>query len=176
VDRDGVLNRDRDDYVKDLTELEIFPWTPAAIVRANRAGYEVAVVSNQQGVGLGLVTREHLDEITDAIRRTVLEAGGTIAAFLYCTHLASEGCDCRKPKPGMLKELQREFGFSMDEAYFVGDSQSDLKAARAAGCGSVLVLSGHTKAEDLPGLPHQPDHVCAHLGEAVDWIVSRDRP
>jgi len=174
IDRDGVVNADREDYVKNVSELVIFDWAPPAIARASQAGYSVAIVSNQQGVARGLITEADLAAIETEILRQVHAAGGEIVAFEYCKHLAEENCDCRKPKPGMLLDLQRRFGFSLKDTPYIGDSPKDVQAALAAGCRSILVLSGYTNIGLVPVLPDQPDLVCAHLGEAIDWILTHD--
>lgn len=171
LDRDGVINRDRDDYVKSLEELEVFPWAPSAIAEANHSGYRVAVVSNQQAVAKGLLTLEGLRQIEQAILAEVRAAGGEIEAFRYCTHLSSEGCECRKPKPGMISDLQRTYGFEPRETFFIGDTEKDVLAARAAGCRPLLVLSGHVQREDVAGLTQQPEGVFENLGEAVRWVL-----
>lgn len=173
IDRDGVINADRDDYVKNVHELVVFDWAPPAIARANQAGYSVAVVSNQQGVGKGIISEEDLIGIEGAIRRGVEEAGGRIETFSYCRHLKAEGCACRKPAPGMILDLHKRFGFDLARTYYVGDTPKDVQAARAAGCGAVLVLSGYTSIDLVPLLPDAPDQVCAHLGEAIDWVIQR---
>lgn len=171
LDRDGVINRDRDDYVKGLDELEIFPWAPQAIAEANHSGYRVAVVSNQQAVAKGLLTPEGLRRIEQAILVEVQAAGGEIEAFRYCTHLASDGCECRKPKPGMILDLQRTYGFELRETFFIGDTEKDMLAGRAAGCRPLLVLSGHVRRGQIEHLAEQPEAVFEHLGEAVRWVV-----
>ncbi len=176
LDRDGVINADRDDYVKNVGELVIFPWAPPAIARLCRAGFRIAVVSNQQGVGRGHVQEEDLQAIERAIRSAVVEAGGEIAAFRYCRHLSSDGCDCRKPKPGMILDLQREFALELSETFYVGDTWKDVVAAHAAGCRSLLVLTGHTRPEDVPSLPAQPEAVFPTLAEAVEFILRPPSP
>ena len=100
LDRDGVLNEDRDDYVKNVSELKVFPCVPDAIRRLNDAGFEVFVVSNQQGVAKGVISESDLQAIQAEITRRVTEAGGRISGFYYCKHLAADDCACRKPKPG----------------------------------------------------------------------------
>ena len=176
LDRDGVINRDREDYVKSLSELEVFRWAPSAIAAAYRSGYRVAVVSNQQAVAKGLLTLEGLHQIEQAIVAAVHAAGGEIEAFRYCTHLSSDGCECRKPKPGMILDLQRTYGFEPRETFFIGDTEKDVLAARAAGCRPLLVLSGHVQREDLAGLAQQPECVFEHLGEAVRWVLQVGSP
>lgn len=176
LDRDGVINEVvRGGYVTDVEGVRLIPGAAAAIAELNGAGYGVAVVSNQQCVGKGLLSLDGLTEISAAIRDAVeRESGGRIDDFFYCPHLASEECACRKPRPGLLIQAQERFGFDLSETYFVGDSYGDVATAGNAGCRSVLVLSGldaeRYRAGEPP--PHPPEHVAADLQAAVRYILA----
>ena len=176
LDRDGVLNEAvRDGYVTGVEMLRLLPGAAEAIARLNRNGFEAIVVSNQQCVGKGILSQEGLAAITEALGDAIEEvAGGVVADFLYCTHLSSDGCLCRKPKPGLLLEAQRRYGFDLATTYFVGDSFSDLLTAAAAGCPSIFVLSGLDAQRYTAGepFPHAPAHIARDLSEAVDWILA----
>jgi D-glycero-D-manno-heptose 1,7-bisphosphate phosphatase len=148
LDRDGVLNRNRADYVKDCSELEVFPQAIEAVRRLVQAGYRILVVTNQQCVAKGIVPPERLEEIHAALRTRFAEGGGRIDGFYVCTHLAEVGCECRKPAPGLIRRAQREWAFEPRETWAVGDAPSDLRAARAVGCRAVLVRTGI--AAELP--------------------------
>jgi len=171
LDRDGVINEDRDDYVKNTHELKVFPGVPESIRKLNDAGYAVFVISNQQGVAKGIIAEMDLFAIQNEIARRVESVGGKIAGFYYCTHLSSENCSCRKPKPGMILQAAREHEIDLAESFMIGDSEKDVFAGRNAGCGTILVLSGHvgTKGSMEPGCA--PDHVAPDLKEAVDWVL-----
>jgi D-glycero-D-manno-heptose 1,7-bisphosphate phosphatase len=127
-------------------------------------------------VGKGLITREQLDELSEYVAGRIRESsGGEIAEFFYCPHLASVGCACRKPKPGLVLQAQRKYGFDPAQTYLVGDSYKDLAAACAAGCPSIFVLGGNDadryhEGEEPPG---PPAVVVNHLGEAADFIIDR---
>ena len=171
LDRDGVINEDRDDYVKSVAELQVFPYVPQAIRRLNEAGFEVMVISNQQGVAKGLISESDLRAIQNEITRQVSEGGGRIAAFYYCKHLAADDCACRKPKPGLLQLAARENGIDLGQTFMIGDSARDVLAGQCAGCRTVLVLSGMFKREDAERLPYQPEHIADDLASAVEYVI-----
>lgn len=171
LDRDGVINEDRDDYVKNTHELKIFPRVPDSVRKLNDAGFAVFVISNQQGVAKGLIAEMDVYAIQNEIARRVEAVGGRIAGFYYCMHMASEKCSCRKPQPGMILRAAREHDIDLGESYMIGDSEKDIVAGKSAGCGTVLVLTGHTKQHEAPALESQPDHLAEGLGEAVEWVL-----
>ncbi len=171
LDRDGVINHDRDDYVKNTRELRVFPYVPDAIRRLNQAGIDVYVISNQQGIAKGVVLEDDLRKIEEEIVRQVEAVGGRISGFYYCKHLSSEKCLCRKPQPGMLRTASKDHGIDLNTSIMIGDSERDLMAAKNAGCRAVLVLSGAVKSDDLEHLPCAPDFVARDLAEAVDYVL-----
>ena len=172
LDRDGVINEDRDDYVKRVDELKVFSFVPAAIRRVNDAGFEVIVVSNQQGVARGLISEADLQAIQAEIARLVDEAGGRIAGFYYCRHLSSEHCPCRKPRPGMLLKAAEEHGLDLSRSVMIGDSEKDAVAGREAGCKTVLVLTGSLTARGAAEIDCKPDYVAQDLREASEYVVN----
>ncbi|HEX4329788.1 MAG TPA: D-glycero-beta-D-manno-heptose 1,7-bisphosphate 7-phosphatase [Burkholderiales bacterium] len=142
LDRDGVINEDSDMFVKSAAEWRPLPGSAEAIARLNHAGYRVAVATNQSGIGRGLFEMATLNAMHDKMHRLVAQAGGRIDAVFYCPHTADMGCDCRKPKPGMLLEIAKRFDTELAGVPVVGDSLRDLQAASAAKCETVLVKSG----------------------------------
>ncbi|MBI4575127.1 MAG: HAD-IIIA family hydrolase [Planctomycetes bacterium] len=140
VDRDGVLNRKppRAEYVRSWEEFEWLPDALDALRLFHETGYRVIVVSNQAGVARGALSEEGLAAIHDRMRSAVRAAGGRIDAVYHCPHDWDAGCDCRKPKPGMLYRAQREFDLDLTRVCFIGDDERDLEAARAAGCRGLL--------------------------------------
>ena len=171
LDRDGVINHDRDDYVKSVDELVIYPWVAESVVRLNRAGYGVFVVSNQQGVAKGLISEDTLRAIQDEITRQVEAVDGSITAFYHCPHLSSSQCSCRKPRPGMLITAAREHGIDLARSVMIGDSEKDMKAGKAAGCHTVLVLTGFSTSEDAQRMSRRPDFVADNLLTASEYAV-----
>jgi D-glycero-D-manno-heptose 1,7-bisphosphate phosphatase len=137
LDRDGVLNRRpaAHQYVETVEELELLPDAARAVAELHEAGFAPIVVSNQRGVARGLVTEATLADIESAIR----DAGAPIERFFYCTHDIDVGCDCRKPRPGLLVRAATELGLSLRSSVMIGDSESDIEAGAAAGCHTLLV-------------------------------------
>lgn len=172
LDRDGVINSDRDDYVKNVGELRIFPFAPVSIKRLNDAGWPVFVVSNQQGVAKGIIAEDDLAAMEHEISRQVADIGGKITKFYYCKHLAAAGCSCRKPKPGMILKAAQENGVNTAESVMVGDTAHDIAAGKSAGCRAVLVLTGKLTRAAAGNLPHRPDYVADNLSGAVDFILT----
>ncbi len=171
LDRDGVINQDRDEYVQNTGQLHIFPYSGSAIKRLNDAGFSVYVVSNQQGIAKGLVKISDLEAIEYEIIRKVEEVGGKIDAFYYCTHLSSENCFCRKPKPGMILKAAKEHNIDLKSAFMIGDTEKDVMAAKSAGCRSVVVLTGYLTKDEAMNLPCKPEFIADNLEKAVDYIL-----
>ena len=142
LDRDGVINHDSDQYIRELADWIPIPGSIEAIVALSQAGYRVAIATNQSGLSRGYFTLDTLEEIHAELYRQVEEAGGSIAGIFYCPHLPGEGCSCRKPGTGLLQAIERELGESAANAFFVGDSFKDLQAAQAYGCQPILVRTG----------------------------------
>lgn len=149
LDRDGVINGDSPDYVKSLAEWRPLPGSIAAIARLSRAGYRVAIATNQSGVGRGLIRSEDLHTMHAELCRQVTRAGGVIDGIFYCPHAPEEGCQCRKPRTGLLDAIARRFGIDLRGQPAVGDSLRDLEAAQAAGCQPVLVRTGNGRATEM---------------------------
>jgi histidinol-phosphate phosphatase family protein len=149
LDRDGVLNRrpGKAQYVKTWDEFEWLPGARRAIRLLTEAGHRVIVISNQAGVARGAMSAADLEEIHTRMRGEAAEAGGSIDAVYACTHDWGEGCECRKPKPGMLFQAQRDFHFDLTRAIFIGDDERDATAADAAGCGFLRVTEDTTLLE-----------------------------
>lgn len=165
LDRDGVINRNRHDYVRAWTEFEFLPGALAALARLKGAGRRVIVVTNQSIVGRGLVDAGDLARLHDRMREAVAAAGGEIEEVLVCPHHPASGCTCRKPRPGLLLTARDQLGVDLRRSVLVGDHVTDLTAAVAAGCAALLVLSGRTPA----GAGHGPaDGAC--LGKAWDVV------
>ncbi len=141
VDRDGVLNEKppRAEYVRNWAEWHWIPGALEALALLRDAGFRVVIVSNQAGVARGAMTRDDLDAIHDQMRRDVMEHGGRIDDIYVCPHDWDEGCACRKPKPGMLLDAQRDHALDLTRTPFIGDDERDAEAATAAGAPSILV-------------------------------------
>lgn len=153
LDRDGVINEDSDAFIKSIDECVPIPGSIDAIVRLSKAGYTVVVATNQSGVARGLLDEYTLAHIHQFLTEAVEQAGGVLSGFFYCPHGPDDGCSCRKPEPGLLDGIGREFNVDMKDVPFVGDSLRDLVAAQAAGCRPVLVRTGKGHQTLSHGLP-----------------------
>ena len=172
LDRDGVINEDSDQFIKNTSEWKPIPGSLEAIAKLNHAGYRVVVASNQSGIGRGLLDMGALNAINDKMYRVLAQVGGRIDALFYCPHAAEANCDCRKPKPGMFIDIAQRFNVDLAGVPSVGDSLRDLQAAVTAGAQPMLVLTGKgAKTEAAGGLPDGTP-VFADLAEAVRNIVA----
>jgi len=151
LDRDGTINRDSAAYIRTPEEWVPLPGSPEAIARLNRAGYTVAVASNQSGMARGLFDEDTLAHIHEKMHETVQAAGGRIDRIVYCPHHPDAGCDCRKPAAGLLHRLARQYGVTLADVPVIGDSRRDLEAARAAGARPILVRTGNGAATEAAG-------------------------
>jgi D-glycero-D-manno-heptose 1,7-bisphosphate phosphatase len=142
LDRDGVINENRADHVKDWSEFRFVPGAPEAIARLTLAGWRIFVVSNQAIVGRGAVPHSTVDAVNDLMLDELGRSGGRIEAVAYCPHRPEEGCACRKPRPGLLLNLAARFKLDLRHAVVIGDALSDVKAGRSVGSRAILVLTG----------------------------------
>jgi D-glycero-D-manno-heptose 1,7-bisphosphate phosphatase len=142
VDRDGVINEDSGEFIKSVAEWRPIRGSLGAIALLSKAGWRVAVVTNQSGLARGLFDEATLAAIHRHMDESVRAAGGLLAGVYYCPHLPDAGCDCRKPRPGMLRALERELGVSVRGAPFIGDRMSDIEAAEGVGARPILVRTG----------------------------------
>jgi D-glycero-D-manno-heptose 1,7-bisphosphate phosphatase len=143
LDRDGVINRDSDAFVKSPAEWLPLPGAIRAIADLSKAGYTVAVASNQSGLARGLFDRNALRAMHRKLRRLVEAEGGQVDRIVVCPHGPDDGCACRKPRPGLLLRLARHYGTSLDGVPAIGDSLRDLQAAKAVGARPILVRTGN---------------------------------
>ncbi len=163
IDRDGVINEDSDDYIKRPEEWRPLAGSLQAIARLVQAGWRIVVATNQSGVARGLFDLATLSAIHAKMHHAVAAAGGRIDAIFFCPHGPDDGCECRKPKPGMIREILERFDANAADVFYVGDTLRDLQAAVAAGCRPVLVLSGKGRQTlQAGGLP-EPTQVRVDL-------------
>ncbi len=171
LDRDGVINRRIiSGYVSRWGEFVFLPGALEALRLLNEKNFRVVVVSNQAGVGKGLMSAADLDEVTRRFMAEVEAHGGRIQSVYYCTHRAEEGCECRKPKPGLLRRAQAQHHFDFERTFLVGDTESDLLAAHAAGCPAIMVSGMPVSA--LEKLPHAPRLTVPTLLAAAQFLIN----
>ena len=169
LDRDGVINQESDAYIKTPEEWVPLPGSLEAIARLHRNGYKVVVASNQSGVARHLFSLDTLAAIHGRMKREVEAAGGKIDSIFFCPHGPKEACDCRKPKPGLLKQIAERYGVRLQGIPMIGDSERDLQAARAVGGRPILVKTGNglkTLEED-----HEVEEAYDDLASAAAQLV-----
>lgn len=172
LDRDGVVNFDSVNFIKNTNEWIPIPGSLEAIALLNQSGYRVVIATNQSGISRGLFDMVTLNAIHDKMHKALGQLGGRVDAIFYCPHSADDNCSCRKPKPGMMEEIGHRFGMDMKSSPMVGDALRDLQAGAALGMQPILVRTG--KGEETlaaGGLP-EGTLVFANLAEAVQHIIS----
>jgi len=154
LDRDGTINQDSDQYIKSPAEWRPLPGSIEAIARLTQSGWRCVVATNQSGIARGLFDMATLNAIHAEMHRVVNLAGGRIDAIFFCPHAADANCECRKPKPGMLREIAARMDVKLAGVPVIGDSLRDVEAAAAVGAKPYLVLTGKGKrTRDGGGLP-----------------------
>lgn len=142
LDRDGVLNQDSDDYIKSVEEWIALPGSMEAVGKLCQAGYQVAVATNQSGLARGYFTLDQLNAMHAKMSDLAAQFGGHFVHIAYCPHGPDDQCLCRKPRPGLIHEIEQVLNLSAKGAWLVGDSIRDLEAGLEAGCRPVLVRTG----------------------------------
>lgn len=171
LDRDGVINQDSKDYIKSAEEWQAIPSSLQAIARLCQNGFRVVVVSNQAGLARKKLNIVNLNEIHRKLLDHLSQYGGTIDAFFFCPHDPKQGCDCRKPKTGLLDQISERLHISLVDVPMVGDKISDIEAALAAGAKPILVKTGH--GQDTVDSGKVPANISVYedLADVVDHIL-----
>lgn len=172
LDRDGVINEDSDDFVKSPAEWVPLPGSLDAIARLHRAGWKVFVATNQSGLARGLFDMDALVAIHLKMHRLLDEHAGALDGVVFCPHGPDDGCECRKPKPGLYLEIAQRLDCALADVPVIGDSARDLEPARALGARPILVRTGkggRTLAEN-PELAE--GEVYDDLAAAVDALLT----
>lgn len=177
LDRDGVINEDSDEYIKSPEEFIPLPGSLEAIARLHRAGYTIAVATNQSGIARGYFDIDTLNRMHEKLSQLLAVHGGQVDGIFYCPHGPDNNCECRKPKPGLLLDIKSRFSTVLQDVPVVGDSLRDLQAARSVGASPVLVRTGKgertiAKNEDLDGVPIY-DSLAVFVDELLKQEVSQ---
>jgi len=173
LDRDGVINRGKDDgYITCWEEFNFLPGVFSALRKLTSAGFKIIIISNQQGVGKRLYSMQSLADLTERMLDRIKRNQAKIWSIHYCPHLAEEDCACRKPKSGLFKQAVGGMMVDFKQTYFIGDTQRDIQAGQILGMKTILVLSGNTKKkEEVGNFKYRPDFIVDDLEAAVDNIV-----
>jgi D-glycero-D-manno-heptose 1,7-bisphosphate phosphatase len=176
--RDGILNVYREDHVKEPSEWVAIPGALEAVSRLNHGGWHTVVATNQAGIGRGVIDMASVNAIHAEMNRQLMAEGARLDAVFFCPHTPEEGCDCRKPLPGMMLDIARRYAVDLHEVHMVADTLRDLQAAQAAGCTPHLVLSGRAAAltpDEVATLVAQVPgtRVHASLGALADALLAQ---
>ena len=172
LDRDGVINYDSDQFIKNPDEWKPIPGSLEGIAKLHQAGYRIVVASNQSGVGRGLFDMAMLNAIHAKMHKLVGQAGGRIEAVFFCPHPADSVCACRKPRPGMLLEIATRYHVELKGVPAIGDALRDLQAAAAVGARPILVMTGKGRRTlEVGGLPEDV-RIHADLAAAVQDLLA----
>jgi histidinol-phosphate phosphatase family protein len=168
LDRDGVVIHEAN-YLSDPKKLRLVASAPAAIKRLQKAGYKAVVISNQSGVGRGYFTLATLKKVHAKLHAELKKKGAELDALYYCPHAPERRCACRKPKTLMLERAKKRFKLDVKASWFIGDTTTDLKTARNAGCGALLVRTGKGGKDGAYRV--KADKTFKDVGAAASWIT-----
>lgn len=172
LDRDGVINEDSDAYIKSPAEWVPIPGSLEAIARLNHAGYRVVVATNQSGVARGLFGMAELNAIHQKLHALLARLGGQLDGIYFCPHGPDDDCPCRKPRPGLLREIAARHGLDLGGVPAIGDSLRDVEAARAVGASPILVRTGKGLLAERQLPPDWGVPVFDDLAQAVQALVA----
>lgn len=176
LDRDGVLIENRADYIREWSQVLVYPKTYFSLKGIQNAGYKIVIVTNQSAVGRGLITLQTANEINQRLVDLFRENHIQVSGIYLCPHCPDDNCECRKPKPGMLLQAARELSLDLNRSWLVGDAWSDVLAGEAVSLrGEILVKTGRgldqlnlSKPENLKSCSIAED-----LAEAVQIIQAK---
>lgn len=171
LDRDGVINEDSDDYIKSPDEFVPIPGSLEAIAKLTQAGWRVVVATNQSGIARGYYDLGTLQQIHDKLHRLLAALGGQVEAIFFCPHGPDDHCDCRKPRPGLFREIEQRLQLSLRDVPAVGDSLRDLQAAEAVGALPILVRTGKGERTLINGAGLDGTAVYADLQAVVEELL-----
>jgi D-glycero-D-manno-heptose 1,7-bisphosphate phosphatase len=175
LDRDGTICEEVG-YLNHINRFRMFPFAAAAIRRLNEKELPVIVISNQSGVARGYFPESLVKEVHELMRRQLAESGAHLTGIYYCPHGPESGCECRKPRPGLLKEAARDHALNLERSFVVGDRYGDVQLARNVSARSILVRTGYGEGElqwRSVEWPEPPDLIAEDLNRAVDWILRK---
>jgi D-glycero-D-manno-heptose 1,7-bisphosphate phosphatase len=175
LDRDGVISKDRTDYIKSWEEFEFIPGSLEAIKKLSENGFTPILITNQSVINRRMVTRDGLAYIHGKMTDAITSYGGKIETIYYCPHTPDNGCNCRKPKPGLILQAQKDYDLDLSTIAMIGDSMKDMVVAGEAGCGMTILVrtgKGKTTEKRLKEEGVRVDYVADDLLDAVKWLIA----
>ncbi len=175
LDRDGTINHDSPDYIKNRSEFKFIAGSIEAIRLLTFSGFTSIVITNQSALARKFISPAELDRIHAMMKEAIVSGGGKIRDIFFCPHMQNDGCECRKPAPGLLLQAQRKYNIDLPTSIMVGDSAKDIECARNAGCRkAVLVKTGKDDAAEdmLKAKQIDADYTAKDLFDAANWILA----
>lgn len=175
IDRDGVINHDSDAYIKHPDEFHFISKSPEAVALLSAGGFQVILITNQSAVGRGMISGSTLNDIFKKMIHGVEQAGGRIKDIFFCPHTPDQGCDCRKPEPGMIFQAVKSHGVDLKRSIMIGDSAKDIECGKNAGCAQTILVKTGNGEKALAHLTEKgiaPDFLAEDLYEAACWITA----
>lgn len=175
LDRDGVIIENREEYVRSWADVSIYPQALSALAKASHSAHKIVIITNQAGVGKGLIPLKTAAEINRRLVQVIERAGGRVDGLYMCPHTPQDQCECRKPRPGMILQAARALSLDLSQSWMIGDALSDLQAGRAAGVGHIaLVRTGRgdqqAQLPEIAGL--KPFYLYHDLTDAVQHLLN----
>lgn len=177
LDRDGVIIENRADYVRDWSEVEIFPEAVKVLSDSSIEKYKIVIVTNQSAVGRNLISFQTAREINNKLGVAIKQMGGNVNGIYMCPHTPEDQCNCRKPRPGLLLQAAEELSLDLSASWMIGDAWSDLLAGQAAGTrGNIMVKTGRGAKQLLLSQPEDLKEyfVFNDLSSAVNAVFQMD--
>jgi D-glycero-D-manno-heptose 1,7-bisphosphate phosphatase len=175
LDRDGVIIENRADYVCSWAEVAIYSQALLALADASHSEYKIVIVTNQAGVGKGVIPLQTANKINQRLVQAIEKAGGRVDGLYMCPHIPQDQCDCRKPRPGMILQAQRELSLDLSRSWMIGDALSDLQAGRAAGVGHLALVRtgrGAQQAQLAESANLEPFRLYNDLTDALRYVLN----
>ncbi len=170
LDRDGTLIIDKD-YLSNPKEVEFIPGAAAALRRFQEMGLGIVVITNQSGIARGFFSLEQLQRVHEHLNSLLNQEGVKLDGMYFCPHLPKDDCNCRKPGTGLIRQAAQDLGFNPEEAFILGDKNSDIELGKRIGAVAILLRTGYgEKTEQEKRIA--PDYVCDNLEQAADLIFS----
>ncbi len=174
LDRDGVIIENRSNYVHSWDDVEFIPGALPALAKLKDCSYKIVIITNQAGVGRGILTLQVVNEINRRIRQAIIHANGRVDGIYVCPHKPDDGCNCRKPQPGLILQAARELDINLGQSILIGDNLTDVQAGQAARVGQVILVRtglGEAFAQKLPAAGLSGTPVYDDLAQALAKVV-----
>ena len=171
LDRDGVISKDSPDHIKSWEEFHFLPKAKDAVKLLTDNGFNVIIITNQSVIARGMTSVEELEQMHSNTVKEIEKKGGRIVDIYYCPHHPDDGCNCRKPAPGMLLQAIKDHDIDPKKSFMVGDRMMDVKVGKKVGTRSIIIPSKLGLKEMKEEKNVKPDYIAKDLYDASEWII-----